>query len=92
MNPPGLHPVCHVGEIPGAVRQAFQLAGSGEPGPVGVVVPYNLLIEQARFSCPPLGPPGLPFDEAAFQQARSSFEKRLNEFEQSLDSVETPKH
>jgi hypothetical protein len=31
-------------------------------------------------------------NEAAFQQARSSFEKRLHEFEQSLNSVEPPKH
>src|SRR5437870_10465094 len=35
-----------VTEIPGAVREAFRLAMSGEPGPGGVVVPYNLLNEQ----------------------------------------------
>ena len=64
-RPPCLQPVTkgvfavqHVGEIPGAVRQAFQLADGGEPGPVGVVIPYNLLIEAARFDSPPLAPPG----------------------------------
>ncbi len=58
-----------VTDIPGAVRQAFQLAMAGEPGPTAVVVPYNLLIETARFYCPPLGPPEVPFDDAAFSCA-----------------------
>src|SRR4051794_19104774 len=47
-----LEPVCksvievtHVGQIPQAVRQAFQLACAGEPGPVAVLLPYHLLIE-----------------------------------------------
>jgi acetolactate synthase-1/2/3 large subunit len=61
--------VAQVCEIPGAVRQAFETAVSGEPGPVAVVVPYNLLIECAHVSCCPHGPPALPFDEAAFLQA-----------------------
>ncbi len=56
-------------EIPGAVRQAFQLACHGEPGPVAVVVPYNLFIETTRFQSPALAPMGLPFDEAAFGRA-----------------------
>src|SRR5262249_49126715 len=54
---------------PMAVRQAFQLAQSGEPGPVAVVVPYNLLIESYKFNSPPLAPPGLPFDEDCFLRA-----------------------
>ena len=62
-------PVTDVRQIPGAIRQAFQLAMSGEPGPVSVVVPFNLLIEQAEFRCPPLADLGLPFDEVAFQKA-----------------------
>src|SRR5262249_53539530 len=69
-----LKPVCkavlavgQVGEIPGAVRQAFQLACAGEPGPVAVVVPYNLLIESYHFRSGPLPPCGLPFDESAFR-------------------------
>src|SRR5205823_4586667 len=32
--------VGHVAQIPNAVRQAFQIAVDGEPGPVAVVVPY----------------------------------------------------
>jgi acetolactate synthase-1/2/3 large subunit len=61
--------VCHVAQIPGAVRQAFQLATDGEPGPVAVVVPYNLLIESHKFDSGPLPPAGVPFDEGAFLKA-----------------------
>jgi acetolactate synthase-1/2/3 large subunit len=61
--------VQHVAEIPTAVRQAFQLAVAGEPGPVAVVIPYNLLIVTHKFYSPPLPPLGLPFDENAFGQA-----------------------
>src|SRR5579871_2792921 len=57
-------------EIPQAVREAFQLARSGESGPAAVVIPYNLLIEQARVQSGPLEPVPLPFDEAAFERAR----------------------
>jgi acetolactate synthase I/II/III large subunit len=71
-----LEPVCksvicvsHVGEIPNAVRRAFQLAVAGEPGPVGVVVPYNLLIEKFHYSSGPLAPCAVPFDETAFNNA-----------------------
>ncbi len=56
-------------EIPTAVRQAFQIARAGEPGPAAVVVPYNLLIQTARFQSGPLEPIPLPLDEAAFQRA-----------------------
>lgn len=52
-------------EIPQSVRMAFQLASSGEPGPVAVLVPYNLLIEMGRFASLPLAPAALPFDERA---------------------------
>jgi acetolactate synthase-1/2/3 large subunit len=61
--------VCHQAEIPQAVREAFRLAVAGEPGPVGVVVPYNLLIEMYKYQSPPLPPLPLPFDEAAFRCA-----------------------
>lgn len=60
---------CRVEQIPGAVRQAFQLAVSGEPGPVSVVIPYNLLIEAAQIRSAPLPPCAVPFDEIAFAQA-----------------------
>ncbi len=48
---------------------AFQLACAGEPGPVAVVVPYNLLIERAHFQSLPLAPLPLPFDEACCLRA-----------------------
>src|SRR5581483_3354751 len=64
-----VYPVQSVEQIPGAVRQAFVTAVEGEPGPVAVVVPYNLLIESHDYKSPPPAPPGLPFDEAAFAKA-----------------------
>jgi acetolactate synthase-1/2/3 large subunit len=62
-------PVEHVAEIPVAVRQAFALARSGEPGPTAVVVPYNLLIDTYKYQVGPVARPGVPFDDAAFQNA-----------------------
>jgi len=61
--------VQQVGEIPQTIRHAFHLAMEGEPGPVGVVIPYNLLIDDARFNSPPLAPPALPYDDVAAGQA-----------------------
>jgi len=61
--------VQNVGEIPTTIREAMNLAEAGEPGPVGVVIPYNLLIEHARFRSPPLESPAVPFDEPAARQA-----------------------
>jgi acetolactate synthase-1/2/3 large subunit len=65
----GVFEVQCAAEIPGAVRQAFLLAKSGEPGPVAVIVPYNLLIDSCKYDCPPPGCPPLPLDDAAFQAA-----------------------
>ncbi len=60
-----------VTDIPGAVRQAFQLAMAGEPGPTAVVIPYNLLNETSRFYCTASwGRPKMPFDDAAFEPQR----------------------
>jgi acetolactate synthase-1/2/3 large subunit len=56
-------------DIPSAVRQAFQLARAGEPGPVGVIIPYNLLIEACRYNSGPLEPAAVPFDEQAARRA-----------------------
>jgi acetolactate synthase-1/2/3 large subunit len=61
-----VYEVTHQAEIPNAVREAFRLAVAGEPGPVGVVVPYNLLIESFKYASPPLPGLALPFDESAF--------------------------
>jgi acetolactate synthase-1/2/3 large subunit len=58
-----------VGDIPNAVRQAFQLARAGEPGPVGVVIPYNLLLEAARFNSGPLEAIAAPLDVEACRRA-----------------------
>jgi acetolactate synthase-1/2/3 large subunit len=65
----GVYEVKCAAEIPTAVRQAFQLAQCGEPGPVAVIIPYNLLIDTAKYHSLPLAPAGLPLDEAACQHA-----------------------
>jgi acetolactate synthase-1/2/3 large subunit len=71
-----LEPLCkevielrHVAEIPSCIRRAFQCAQAGEPGPVAVVIPYDLLIETHHFNDPPLAPCGSPWDENAVQAA-----------------------
>jgi acetolactate synthase I/II/III large subunit len=71
-----LKPVCKlvlcltdVRQIASAIRRAFQVAQSGEPGPVAVVIPFNLFIEQGEFRSPPSGPIAVPYDEAAVRQA-----------------------
>ncbi len=61
--------VQNVAQIPDTIRHAFRLAMAGEPGPVGVVIPYNLLIEIHRFNSAPMEPLGLPWNEEAFNQA-----------------------
>jgi acetolactate synthase-1/2/3 large subunit len=61
--------VQNVCDIPGAVAHAFRVAVSGEPGPVAVVIPYNLFIESARFDCPPPEPAAVPFDPDATERA-----------------------
>lgn len=71
-------PVTDVRQIPAAVRQAFRLAAAGEPGPVAVVIPFNLLIEVAHFSCPPPADVPLPFDDAAFERAVALLADRRN--------------
>jgi acetolactate synthase I/II/III large subunit len=67
-----LKPVCkHVfsvgcaEELPSVVRQAFQCARAGEPGPVGVVVPFNFLTERRAYRVPPAPAPALAWDDAA---------------------------
>ncbi len=62
----GVFEVTSACEIPNAVRNAFRLAMSGEPGPTAVVVPYTLLIDTCKYDCPPMAPRDVPFDEGAF--------------------------
>jgi acetolactate synthase-1/2/3 large subunit len=64
-----VYPVQTVGQIAAAVRQAFVTAQQGEPGPVAVVVPYNLFIEVHDFRTPPPALPAPPFDDVAFERA-----------------------
>lgn len=56
-------------QIPHVVRQAFQLSMCGEPGPVGVVIPYNLLLDITRFNSGPLAPCAVAWDEGAYHRA-----------------------
>ncbi|MBY0229652.1 MAG: thiamine pyrophosphate-binding protein [Gemmataceae bacterium] len=58
-----------VAKLPCLIRHAFRLSLEGEPGPVAVVVPYNLLIETAMVDSAPLPPRAVPFDECAFRRA-----------------------
>ncbi len=64
-----VYEVRHVSGIPQAIREAFATAMCGEPGPVAVVIPYNLLIDTFRYDSPPLAAPGLPWNDDAFHQA-----------------------
>lgn len=64
-----VYPVQTVAQIASAVRQAFMVAQQGEPGPVAVVVPYNLFIESHDYRTPPPAAAALPFDDAAFESA-----------------------
>jgi acetolactate synthase-1/2/3 large subunit len=61
--------VGHQCQIPQLIHQAFQIARSGEPGPVAVMIPFDLLTESYDFneSLDADGP--LPFDEQAYRQA-----------------------
>jgi acetolactate synthase I/II/III large subunit len=61
--------VQHQAEIPRLVREAFKLSMEGEPGPVGVVVPYNLFIETHDYHNGPLAGPDLFIHEQNFQAA-----------------------
>jgi len=65
----GVFHVEEVGQVAAAIRQAFTLAMSGEPGPVAVVIPYTLLTESHDFHTPPAEAPGVPFDAECFRQA-----------------------
>ncbi|HEX3148136.1 MAG TPA: thiamine pyrophosphate-binding protein [Gemmataceae bacterium] len=65
----GVFHVEDVGQIAAAIRKAFALASSGEPGPVAVVIPYTMLTESHEFHTPPAEVIGTPFDENCFIEA-----------------------
>ena len=71
-----LFEVRHQAEIPQAIFQAFQIAISGEPGPVGVVIPYPLYTEVWNFSLPVPPPSPPPFDEQAYRRALAHLSDR----------------
>lgn len=64
-----VYEIHHQAEIPTTIHQAFRVARAGEPGPVGVVLPYNFLTEIWDYDgvVPPPYPG--PFDEAAYRRA-----------------------
>jgi acetolactate synthase I/II/III large subunit len=63
-----LFEVRHQAEIPGVIFQAFEVARTGEPGPVGVLIPYPFFTEVWDYNEPVPPPCPLPFDEAAYRQ------------------------
>ncbi len=65
----GVFPVRCIGDIPGAVQQAFALARSGEPGPAAVVIPFNLFFQTHEFRVPPPPEPASPWEESAAARA-----------------------
>ncbi len=64
-----VYEIHHQAEIPSKIHEAFRVARAGEPGPVGVVLPYNFLTEVWDYGgvVPPPYPG--PFDEAAYRRA-----------------------
>jgi acetolactate synthase-1/2/3 large subunit len=61
-----------VADIPVVVRQAFLLARAGEPGPVGVLIPFPLFIARHDFQSPPQEMVIEGIDLAAFQKVLAS--------------------
>jgi acetolactate synthase-1/2/3 large subunit len=74
----GVFEVAEASEIPSAIRQAFLVAQSDEPGPAAVIVPYPLFIASYHYHCPPLPPPDRPLDEGGFQRALAILANRRN--------------
>jgi acetolactate synthase-1/2/3 large subunit len=68
--------VQNVAQIPNAVRHAYHLSMAGEPGPVGVVIPYNLLIEAHHYHCGPVAPAPVPWDDTQFHRAMTLLSNR----------------
>jgi acetolactate synthase-1/2/3 large subunit len=60
--------VRHQSEIPGALFQAYQIAQMGEPGPVGVMIPFPLYTQVWDYDRPVPPPLAVPFDDAGYGQ------------------------
>ena len=59
----------HEAEIPSKIHEAFRIARAGEPGPVGVVLPYNFLTAAWDYDDVVPPPHPAPFDESAYRRA-----------------------
>jgi len=59
----------HQAQIPSTIHEAFRVARAGEPGPVGVVLPFNFLGAAWDYdeAVPPPYPS--PFDESSYRRA-----------------------
>ncbi|WP_406696099.1 thiamine pyrophosphate-binding protein [Singulisphaera sp. Ch08] len=68
--------VQHQAEIPGAIYQAFEIARSGEPGPVGIMIPFPHFNAVWDYDQPPPPPRPLPFDENAYRQVLGQLSNR----------------
>lgn len=68
--------VRHVAQLPGAIHQAFAAARCGPPGPVSVVIPYNLLTEVWSYQEAIPAAQGVPFDEDAYRRAVATLSDR----------------
>ncbi len=68
--------VRHQAEIPQAIFQAFQIAIAGEPGPVGVLIPYTLYTEVWNYDHPAPPPQPAPFDDQNYRRALSLLSDR----------------
>jgi acetolactate synthase-1/2/3 large subunit len=65
----GVFQVKEPSQIAAAIRAAFALAEGGEPGPVGVVIPYTMLIDQHDYRTAPTEGLPVPFDDTNFEKA-----------------------
>ncbi len=75
---------CQPDQISNAIQQAFCTAQSGEPGPVAVVIPYPVLVEQTM--APIAAPIGyqVSCDEPAIQRAIACLAKQQKQVVSTL--------
>ena len=66
----------HQAQIPSTIHEAFRLARAGEPGPVGIVLPFNFLTEAWDYDGVVPPPYPLPFDEAGYRRAQGLLSNR----------------
>lgn len=72
----GVVEIRHVAEIPHSIHQAFRHARAGEPGPVAVVLPFNLLNQAWDYDGVVPPPHPLSFDESAYRKAVAQLSDR----------------